>query len=315
MTERKTIPNFFIVGAAKAGTTSLYHYLKSHPQVFFSPIKEPNYFASDIRVEDFCTTYRMNTFLDVDTYFRDQPLKEIQLSFVKDHNQYLSLFDESSNEKIVGECSTSYLYSSEAANQIKRYNPEARIVIVLRNPVERTFSHYQMALRYGHTNLNFRKAIDKDLKQKKKGWGISELFIELSMYEEQIKRYLELFPADQLKILYFDDLKERPVDLLDELTTFLGINPIENLSGEKYNVGSIPRFKKLNTLVARSGIREIVKKSLGPKPVDTLKKTFYKKGNLPELRPDERRFLNSLFKEDVLAVSKLLDRDLGHWID
>ena len=179
----------------------------------------------------------------------------------------------------------------------------------------RTFSHYQMALRYGHTNLNFRKAIDKDLKQKKKGWGISELFIELSMYEEQIKRYLELFPADQLKILYFDDLKERPVDLLDELTTFLGINPIENLSGEKYNVGSIPRFKKLNTLVARSGIREIVKKSLGPKPVDTLKKTFYKKGNLPELRPDERRFLNSLFKEDVLAVSKLLDRDLGHWID
>src|SRR6056297_944384 len=141
--EKKT-PNLFIVGAAKAGTTSLYHYLKSHGDVYFSPVKEPNYFSTDIKTAEFTSIYKRNVDVVPKDFYNKKPEKNIQLSFIRDENRYRNLFQWVNGKSVVGECSTSYLYSKEAAENIIKFNPKAKIIIVLRNPAERTFSHYLM---------------------------------------------------------------------------------------------------------------------------------------------------------------------------
>lgn len=167
MTRNKK-PNFFVVGAAKAGTTSIYHYLKSHNDIYLSPIKEPHFFSTDIKIQDFTSTYKKHTFLDLDSYFKEKPYEELALSFVKDMEQYYKLFEDHKNEKAVGECSPSYLYSEKAALNIFNFNKDAKIIISLRNPIKRAYSHYLMALRLGQTDLDFREAFEQDLKQEKK---------------------------------------------------------------------------------------------------------------------------------------------------
>ena len=127
-----TLPSFFIVGAPKAGTTSLYHYLEEHPEVYMSPIKETNFFSSKQMQEQ-------------ELYYDATPIQS--------KNQYLELFKDVSQEKQVGEASVSYLYYTGVAKKILEFNPKAKIVIMLRNPVERAFSHYLMDKRLGYLHL------------------------------------------------------------------------------------------------------------------------------------------------------------------
>jgi hypothetical protein len=159
----------FIIGAAKAGTTTLQSMLNKHPEIYFSPIKEPNHFCTDIKIENFTKEYKRNTFLDTDKYFSEKELKPLQLSFVKRREQYLQLFKDAEQEhKILAEASTSYMFSEIAAHEIYKFNEEAKILVILRNPAERAFSHYLMGLRYGYTTKNFREEIENDQAQKKR---------------------------------------------------------------------------------------------------------------------------------------------------
>ena len=150
--------NFFLVGAAKSGTTSVYDFLNRHPEVYMSPVKEPNYFSSDIKIDEFSETYRKTTFLDTEFYFSNEELPPLQLTFVREEKQYERLFEKVETEKVIGECSTSYLFSAKAAEEIHAYNPNAKIVMLLRNPIKRAYSHYIMALKYGFTHKDFLKA-------------------------------------------------------------------------------------------------------------------------------------------------------------
>lgn len=314
MSKVQKIPNLFIVGAAKAGTTSLYHYLKEHPNVYFSPVKEPHHFSSDIIVDEFCTAYRKNTYLDADGYFANQPLEDVQTLFVRNHKQYLSLFDACEQQQIIGECSTSYLYSNVAAKRLFDFNPKAKIVIILRNPISRAYSHYQMALRYGHTKLSFRKALEKDMHHSDKGWGKSELFLELSQYAAQVQRYFDVFPSAQIKVLLLDDLKNDGQAVMDELYEFLEISSIAVDAETRFNEAVLPKFKGLNSFIARTGIREAIKKVFSDSVTGKLKNVFYQHGNLPKLSADDKRLLVTLLKDDVDELSVLLKRDLSFWL-
>ena len=144
-------PNFFIVGAAKAGTTALYYYLKRHPDVFMCPIKEPHYFSSDIRYENFSTFHkRVHSKLKIRDYLQNSQLYEVHIDWVTGWMDYLALFRESNGEKAIGEASTGYLYSESAAANIAEKCPKAKIIIVLRDPIERAFSHYKMYFISGY---------------------------------------------------------------------------------------------------------------------------------------------------------------------
>ncbi len=304
------LPNFFIVGAAKAGTTSLYNYLQAHPDVFLCPIKEPNYFSTDINPEDFNPTYRKNTILHI----KDKPKKKIQLAFVRNSKLYLRLFEDAQNEKAIGECSTSYLFSSVAAKNIKVFNPEAKIIIALRNPVERTFSHYLMAVKYGFTHHSFSDALQKDMSATEKGWGISELFIELSLYYEQLKRFYDVFPRENIKVLFFDDLQTDPAALANDICKFLDIDTFKLTDKENYNPAALPRFKCLNSVMVKTGFKNFLMRVFPRNIADKAKSIYYTNKKLPEMKDQDQAFLKSIFKEDIKKTQDLIRKDLTHWL-
>lgn len=308
-------PNFFIIGAAKAGTTSLYNYLRKHPDIYLSPVKEPNYFSTDIQPEKFSNTYKKNTFLDVESYFRREKLHDLQLTFIRKPEHYQKLFKDVTGEKAIGEASTSYLYSKIAAKNIKSYNPEAKIIAVLRNPVERAISHYHMALRYGHTNLHLRKAIEKDMNQETKGWGISELFIELGMYYEQLKRYYNLYPAQNIQVLLFEELTAHPDETLAKCHRFLNVIPRPIEAFQQHNKAQTPRFKNLNKIITDSGIKNILKNCMPETFLEKIKATFFtQKTPIDEISNADIEFLNEIYKKDIKATAALINKDLSHWL-
>ena len=314
---KKILPNFFIVGAAKAGTTSLYHYLKQHPEIYMSPIKEPNYFAKDIDVSAFEESYRNIMTIDTKEYFSKEKLPELLSIFITDFSDYVQLFRDVTNEKAIGEASVSYLYSKVAAQEIKKLVPNAKIIMVLRNPIERAYSHYLMNLRGGITsNKNFLDEVIQDFNKKHKGWGISHLYIDLGLYYEQVKRYLDTFPKENVKIILYEDYKQNPKKVLVELLDFLEVSKDVSIDlNKRYNVRAAPRFPVLNTLARR------VYSFMAPKLPLTLRenlKKMYRKVFFSSykggLTAEEKKVLLKFFEEDIKKLSALIQRDLSHWL-
>jgi hypothetical protein len=172
------LPNLFIVGTGRAGTTSLYNYLKQHPEVFMSPIKEPQYFLrKDI--------YEFHDGIDIE-------------KIISDFGEYVSLFKGGEHKKIRGEASALYLYSKSATHEIYELIPDAKIIISLRNPIERALSYFRMNIGQGIiVAKSFCEAIRK-----------RPFYLWSSLYYEHVKRYLETFPKQNIKIIIYDDLKK-----------------------------------------------------------------------------------------------------------
>ncbi len=313
--EKNIKPNFFVVGAAKSGTTSIYNYIKPHPDVYLSPIKEPNFFSTDIDPERFRKGYKKEIEVDLKKFFENGMKEEIHLTFIRDWDDYLKLFSKVKNEKAIGEFSTSYLYSKVAAKNIKDTIPEAKIIMVLRNPIERAFSHYLMDLKIGYTNLTFKEALEKDINAKEKGWGISSLYIELGMYYEQVKRYLEKFDSSQVKIYLFEDLKNTD-QFIKDLYKFLNLDPELYFpdTSKRYNKGKAPKYKTLFYYATKFGIVDKVRNILPDDIKNKAKKLLFTEKNIPKMTEEEKAYLREIFEDDIKNLSKLINRDLSHWL-
>ncbi|MBC8343247.1 MAG: sulfotransferase [Bacteroidetes bacterium] len=307
-------PNFFIIGAAKAGTTSLYKYLDQHPGIYFSPIKEPNYFSVDITPESFKSDYRKQTEMAGDKYFNTKPLRELHLSFVRNETHYFQLFEAVRDETAIGECSTTYLFSDEAAKKIHEFNRDSKIIAILRNPVERAFSHYLMALRFGYSTKSFKAAIEEDLNQKEKGWGISKLYLELGLYNQQLKRYFKTFNPHQIRVYLNEDLNNNPQQIISDICQFLEIEPININPEEKYNVAKIPKSRMLNKFLYQSGLGMSLIKFLPDRWKHKLKEVYFSQEEVPMLLPNDRNYLLDFYQEDIMATAELTGRDLSAWL-
>lgn len=193
-------PNFFIVGTPKAGTTSLYHYLDEHPEIYMSPIKETNYFSyAEIREQGL--------------YYNEE--------HVLTADQYADQFAGVTNEKAVGEASVSYLFYPSVPLKIKEFNPEAKIIVVLRNPVDRGFSHYLMDKRLGFVNLSLQDVIsgkEKDVEL------FYQQYITIGCYYEQLKRYFDVFDRSQVKVLFYEDVIRNIDGVVKDIYNFLGVD-------------------------------------------------------------------------------------------
>jgi hypothetical protein len=261
------LPNFFIVGAAKSGTTSLYEYLRLHPEVYMAPIKETHHFSTDIDNTKFRPNYARSLNKDLSKFLESDMEEGIFHAFVKDSNEYVQLFKKVKDEKAIGEVTNSYLYSHEAAKNIITKFPSAKVVMMLRNPVDRAFSHYLMDLRIGYETEDFMTALKKDMARNPKGWGISNLYVEVGMYSEQIKRYLEIFQKDQLRIYLFDDFVKNPEATMKDLFRFLGVSENTNIDfSKKYNPSFIPKNKLIGKLNTQKRVKDWLKSVL-PKSV------------------------------------------------
>lgn len=306
--------NFFLIGAPKAGTTHVHARLSRHPQVYLSPLKEPNHFATDIDPAHFSPTFRSNVSADLNGYLADRPLRPRQIGFVHDEAQYQSLFDDALPEHtVVGECSTSYLWSSEAAGRVAEAHPKARILAVLRNPVERLHSHWLMARKYGFTRDSLLEAVSADLGHPHPGWGHSELFVEAGLYAEGLRRWMDRFPADQVRVLLNEDLN-RPETWTD-LAGWLGLaDAIPEVDARDGNPSGLARWEGVNAWLTSTGLKAQIGRWMPGSVKNAVRDTWYTREGLQDLSEEDRAALLPHFEEDIQATGALIGRDLDHWL-
>jgi hypothetical protein len=311
----ETKPNFFIVGAAKSGTTSLYHFLDEHPDVYMSPIKEPHFFSKDIKCEEFREDYKQKTIINLDEYFSRKELEKKHIAYIENYDDYLKLFRDVKHEKRIGEISNGYLYSQVAAQEIYNSNPTAKIIIILRNPVERAFSHWLMGLKIGLAkNKDFFKEVLNDYNSLNKGWGISHTYIELGLYYEQVKRYFDIFPEENIKIFLFEELKNKPLTLMNDLYEFLDLPICESInSNKKYNETILPKNRIFEVFIHNKTLKYFASLIFNKSVKNELKKLLYSKEAKPKLSDIERLNLIPYFIEDVQKLERLINKDLSHW--
>jgi len=280
-------PNFYIVGAPKAGTTSLYEYLKDIPGIYMSPVKEPHYFLSHAAAED------------------DPNSRHIQ-----DKKKYLKLFAGVTNETIIGEASTGYLSDPNSPKLIKEVSPTAKIIISLRDPVERLFSSYLMKIRNRRLTSSFHQQIKQELQQKK--FSNNNLNPNKGMYYENVKRYLDIFGEKQVKIIIFEEWVKKAKQTTQDILNFLEINyKIREFPNKAYN----PYFMDkgtISTKIRRSRfIEKVVKKTIPQSIRLVIRDNFFvKNGDRPTLNDEDRQMLNQFYHKDVVKLSKLIGRKL-----
>jgi hypothetical protein len=208
------LPNFLIIGAAKSGTSSLWAYLHQHPEVFLARNKEPNYFA-------LCGKP-----LPEPGPAAPERLHELLYSYsLTDIHEYLELFRSTGGAKAVGEASVRYLYTPGTAAKIHAAVPNARMVIMLRDPVKRLYSHYCMNRQFGLEPLSLRAAIDGERARIMAGWGYDWHYVGVSSYSGQLSDYLGCFAREQLGIFLYEDFAKDPVKVVQEVCRFLEVDP------------------------------------------------------------------------------------------
>jgi hypothetical protein len=312
-------PNFFIAGTVKAGTTSLYHYLDQHPQVFMSPIKEPSYFATELRPENFAPSFQPQILREREEVRRylNGPMSEKRFGGpVVEWEDYLKLFRNVRGEKAVGEASVSYLWSSTAARNIAERIPGARIVLMLRDPAERAYSQYLQAVSAGLARRSFREYIDES-KQREAGekFDVLNPLLEFGLYSEQVRRFFEHFPREQVRVNLYEEFRADPQAILTDVFGFLdvdsGFQPDLTM---RYLEPSVPQFVTAAYFLKRFGVWQGIKR-LSPPPVRrALKSAAVKKRSALKMSPEDRNTLREYYRDDVGRLAELLGRDLGAWL-
>lgn len=313
MTTKQQMPNFFVVGVVKGGTTSLYHYLAQHPDVYLPPIKETNHFAAaDISEKDFLKGYAQDVNIDLDKYIKGGMKETVHIAHVNEDRHYQALFSKVKGEKAIGEISNSYMICSSSANAIHEFNPDSKILVVLRNPIRRAWSQFLMNLREAKSDAGkFVQELENDHSQSPKGWGINHQYLELGKYSEQLQRYIDLFGKERVMPIFFEDYKKEPKETLRSVCQFLEIDEsFEFDFSEKSNASALPRNVGLNKFLVQSGILSAAKK-LTPKPLrQKLAGALYSDKNMPTLQAGDEQWLRDYYQKEVEQLSDLLGIDI-----
>jgi hypothetical protein len=286
-------PNFFIVGAQKAATTSLYFYLKEIPGVYMSELKEPSYFAP-------------------------HAVQSSVSDVIRDKEEYLRLFKNASGYIAVGEATPIYLWDPDAPKLIHQTVPHARIIMSLRDPIERAYSNYLMKMKYSGMKSSFYDELIQDYESRVKLFGRSQLYVEFGMYYEQVKRYFDIFGREQVKVIIFEEFAQHTVQTVNEVLAFLGVNHTVRAITEQYNAYSVPRgplalwiFSFFRWLRARN----IETYNIATLPSHALMKSFpekmfFKRKQKPKMDPQSVKFLQEIYRDDVIRLESLLGRSL-----
>ena len=315
---RPRTPNFFLVGAPKAGTTSLYSYLDQHPQIFMSPMKEPHYLADEVRLGNFTDELRRREeprLAGLRAYLDGPMTTKFSTGFVTEFADYLKLFQDSTTEPVLGDASVCYLWSPTAPGNIARMCPEAKILMVLRDPADRAYSQYLQLLTFSKAFLSFRDYVNAGLRSTSTLMGPLYPFLCLGQYYGQVKRYLQQFPREQIQILFYEDFLRDAPGMLENIFKFLGVDSdfVPDMK-ERHMLANVPRSYVLHRLtgpVARwSPLRQISPSRLR----SSLKRLLFRPRESMTMDPRDRAFLVDFYREDIGNLSGLLDRDLSAWL-
>ena len=296
-------PNFFLVGAPKCGTTALYEYLRPHPNIFLSKVKEPHFFATDLG----------------------------SYPAIKTPDAYSALFADSTARHLrVGEASVYYLRSSVALGNIREFNPEARIIAMFRNPVDMVYSlHSQLLYVAEETVSDFetawrlqeRRGRGLDLPRRSRGSFLLQ-YAQVGQFGTQTERLLSTFPREQVKLILYDDFAASPQAVYDDVVQFLEI-PHDNRrdfprinDNKRARVAWLRNFLRKPPPFLRTTVRSL-KRTAGGTRLASLTAGVVARNTVnerrPPLPPAFRAELVEAFSEEVALLSRLLNRDLSHW--
>jgi hypothetical protein len=291
------LPTFLVIGAYKSGTTSLYRYLAQHPQIFLPRMKEPSYFAfAGAGIEGASLVYRRS---------------------IKTIAEYEGLFDEATGYTAIGDVSPEYMTSPVAARAIRTHVPTARLIAILRNPVDRAYSDYLMYRRDGtEGNTEFGEALKHQAARASMGDPTGN-YISSGLYGEQLERYYKLFPREQIKIISMDRLQSDGPQTLSQIFRFLGVNEhfipkdlaIYNRSGvtSNYLVSKLFQYRRFVSPLMRRLLSENLRILIRHKFESSLER--------PPLNPAVKRSLVEAFRNDVLLLEQLTGQSFRNWQD
>lgn len=286
------MPNFFIAGSAKSGTTSLWQYLIQHPDIFMpEKIKEPAFF---------CPIYGMN-----------------------DWDQYLALYSPWWQCKARGEASHSYMTSSESAKLICQAVPDAKFIFILRNPTDRAFSLYTWMVSHGYEWIYpFEKALmaeskrmrDSSFKYHNPEYYYNYLYFSSGLYAEQLRRYMDIFNRSQIHIVLTDDLKKTPLLMVQRIYRFLGVDADFTPSLDLHNFANAsPRSIKAQFFI-RKQIVPLFRRFRAEKLGRYLLNLNISFGEKESLHSATRTMLVERYRDNIIETSRLIEMDLSCWL-
>lgn len=279
--------DFLVIGAQKSGTTALFRYMRGHPELYLPPQKEINFFANEYR-------------------------------FRKGLGWYMGTYFGGADErKLWGEASPHYMSYGSAPRRIHEAFPHVKLIALLRNPIDRAYSHYRMAVRRGQESRTFGEVIADQsrafsaLPETETG-DDSDYVLAFSHYGLALQSYLRYFDGEQVLVIFQEDILSRPEENLREVFNFLGVSETytpPNL-GKKYHVGGVKRFEALEHWVEnRKTIKRTVKAIVGSKNVEAARFWFQQMNvkSLEDQGPsvEDRRLLTEILAEDVDLLKRL----------
>lgn len=293
-----TLPNFLIIGVEKAGTSSIYNYLKQHPQVYMSPVKETN-------------------FLEKDWENIDPSSRRIKRNGIYTFEDYCQLFKDVKDEIAIGEVSPNYLFHYQTScERILRYVPNAKMMAIVRNPIDRAYSDYLMHIR---DIIGKETSLSDHIRKSKKSYIIGKGF-----YYEPLKYFFDKFGHSKIKVFLYNDLCENSIDFMQDMYRFIRVDDsfCPNTS-TKNQVAQVPKNKSLNKFLRKQNpVRSYISYAL--KYVLPYEVRQNIRSKLIELNSDdkqkilmkaeERKQLVELYREDILKLQDLVQRDLSSWL-
>lgn len=272
-------PNFLIVGAQKAGTTSLYYYLKDHPEICMSRKKEVHFFSLD-------------------------------KNFSRGYHWYERHFKHCTNAAAIGEASPLYMYKPYVPQRIYDYNPNMKLIFVLRNPVDRAWSQYWLMRRMERENIPFEQALQLEEERIQRNCTYMRRFSykDRGKYSEQISRFLKYFPKEQMFFIVSEIFRSEPDTVLHELYCFLGVDENQGANGKNFRAmkskrSKIPFLSKIlyNSILGKVIILRKVNDKLNAKPVNE------------NMKPETRKYLVDFFRSYNKRLEKEIGLSIQHW--
>lgn len=301
------LPDFLIIGAGKSGTTSLDNYLKQHPDVFMSPVKEPDFFAYDR--------------IDLSTLDKDA-LAHYHTSITKIED-YLPLFKAAKPNQVVGETSNTYLVVEGTAETIKDYIPDVKLIAILRQPTERLYSRYlHLAREEELPSKNFEDVLDRN-----SIWWVRNDLVKEGFYHKNLSRYYNLFPKENIRVYLNEDLKKDSNAIMKDMFEFIGVEPLESINDSvKYNKSGFIKNKFYDKTLGHNSVIKLAVKKITPTLVyNKVKDNIWlqkvinnlKNRNLEQPKLDKalhQKITNDIYADDIKKLQNLINRDLSHWL-
>lgn len=288
-------PDFLIIGAYKSGTSALHHALQQHPQLFL-PRKEVNYFA----------------FADGAGAHRPIPHGSVLTE-----KNYRKLFDAAPADALVGDSSPEYMANPSACPRIAATIPDARLIAVLRNPIERAYSDFMMYRRDGYERCErFSDALDKQEARAARR-DPTGYYVSTGFYAAQLRPYFDLFPREQMHILLHEDLRENEPHALAGVFEFLGVDPsFTPPNREPVNASGVPATRTAAAaLLVRRRLRGVLRPLLPDAVKLSVNRLVERSLARPALEDADRTRLAELYRSDITDLGRMLGRDLSHWLD